>query len=109
MNERFTCLINSNGDKRIDYDEWFTFFLKVLMGSPEQQMLIAFKFYDLDNHDFLTRRDVDIVLKHIVAAESSRYGISFDKGNPAKCSRYDLGQKKQKDNKEIRQFVDILF
>ena len=31
---RFMSLINANGDQRIDFDEWYEFFLKVLMGSP---------------------------------------------------------------------------
>ena len=26
-------ILNENGDQRIDFDEWFEFFLKVMMGS----------------------------------------------------------------------------
>ena len=34
IGSRFMTIINANGDQRIDFDEWFEFFLKIMMGSP---------------------------------------------------------------------------
>jgi hypothetical protein len=66
-----------------------------MMGSSQQKMLIAFKFYDIEQCDCISKKDVEMVLQHITKVESSsRYGISFEKeGNMAKCSRYDLALK----------------
>ena len=46
IGNRIVSQINENGDERIDHDEWVRFFLTLLMGSLEQKLLIAFKFYD---------------------------------------------------------------
>jgi len=40
--------MNANGDERIDHDEFVKFFIKMLMGSVEQKMHIAFNVYDID-------------------------------------------------------------
>lgn len=39
--------INTNGDERVDLDEFQTFFLNVIMGSVDQKMFIAFKCFDI--------------------------------------------------------------
>jgi Ca2+-binding EF-hand superfamily protein len=56
-------------------------------------MFIAFKVYDFDDDDHITKKNVEMVLKHITkSTSSSRYGISFEKdGNLAHLSRHDLG------------------
>lgn len=48
IGDRVTRLVNSNGDERIDHDEFVDFFLKVLIGTVEQKMQIAFQCYDVD-------------------------------------------------------------
>lgn len=109
--DRLLTIINANGDERIDFDEWFSFFLKVFMGSPQQKMLIAFKVYDIEGEDCLTRKNVEMVLKHITKSNSStRYGISFEKeGNLAHSSRNEITQKYQRDVKEIKMLTDCIF
>lgn len=79
MGDRFTSIINDNGDKRIDFDEWFSFFLKVCMGSQQQKLLIAFKVYDLEGDQSIGRKDMEMVLKHLMSSSTKRYGISFEK------------------------------
>ena len=76
--QRIVCQINSNGDERIDHDEFIQFFLELFMGSQKQKMIIAFKCFDFDDEDRLTQENVLLLLKHIPQnIEGTRYGISF--------------------------------
>ena len=74
-------------------------------------MQIAFKFYDIEQDECVSKKNVEMVLRHITKEDSSsRYGISFEKeGNIAKSSRYDLAKKQQRDMEEIKKFSDALF
>jgi len=41
-------------------------------------MLIAFKCFDFENDDFLTKEGIQLILKHIPANKSNRFGLSFN-------------------------------
>ena len=69
--------MNANGDERIDHDEFVKFFLKMLMGSYEQKMLIAFKCYDVDSDESISKEEVRVVLRNIPLTIGGRFGISF--------------------------------
>ena len=73
--------MNANGDERIDHDEFVKFFLKLLMGSLEQKMLIAFRVYDVDGDECISDEEVKIVLRNIPLNFEERYGNSFAKSN----------------------------
>ena len=77
IGDRITKQINANGDERIDHDEFVQFFMKLLMGTFEQKMLIAFRCYDVDNDENISDEEIRIVLKHIPIQVEQRYGISF--------------------------------
>ena len=74
LSERIIQQINENGDERIDHDEFVRFFLKLLMGSLEEKMRIAFKCYDLNDVDSLNENDVSIILKNVPLTDVERYG-----------------------------------
>ena len=57
--------MNANGDERIDHDEFVLSMLKMLMGTFEQKMLIAFKCYDIDGDEQISHREVEAVLRNI--------------------------------------------
>lgn len=65
IGDRLVKQINANGDERIDHDEFVPFFLKLLMGTLEQKMLIAFRCYDIDGDESISEKEVEIVLKNI--------------------------------------------
>jgi Ca2+-binding EF-hand superfamily protein len=96
--------MNANGDERIDHDEFVKFFLKVLMGSLEQKMLIAFKCYDMDGDEQIDFKEIKIVLRNIPLQIESRYGNSFMKDN----SRVEYLRKKDEDNMHIDTLIDAL-
>ena len=73
--------MNANGDERIDHDEFVKFMLKLLMGSLEQKMLIAFRCYDVDDDQVITEEEVKIVLLNIPLRVEGRYGSSFGDQN----------------------------
>ena len=51
LGDRILDQINANGDQRIDHDEFVRFFVKLLMGSHKQKILICFKCFDFENED----------------------------------------------------------
>lgn len=57
--------MNANGDERLDHDEFVKFFLKMLMGSLEQKMLIAFRCYDVDDDQSISKDEVEVIMKNI--------------------------------------------
>ena len=63
--DRILKQINSNGDERIDHDEFVGFFLRLIMGSMEQRFSIAYKCFDVDNDQIITKQEVKVVLKNI--------------------------------------------
>ena len=65
IGERIVNQINANGDERIDQDEFVPFFLKLLMGSWKQKMLIAFRCYDVDDDQQISDDEVKIVLQNV--------------------------------------------
>ena len=69
--------LNANGDERIDHDEFIGFFCKLLMGTKQQKMLIAFRMYDFDKDDFVQKEEVEMILKHIPSVMGQRYGMSL--------------------------------
>ena len=75
--DRICQQINSNGDERVDHDEFIQFFVTALMGNHQQKIRIAFKCYDPDNMDYITKKEVKYILKHIPINFEGRYGISF--------------------------------
>lgn len=89
--------MNANGDERIDHDEFVKFFLKMLMGSYEQKMLIAFKCYDVDSDECVSKEEVRVVLRNIPLTIGGRFGISFLKDHQ-RLSRIDYLNLKNDDN-----------
>ena len=79
IGDRIVRQMNANGDERIDHDEFVKFFLKLLMGSLEQKMLIAFRVYDVDGDENISDEEVKIVLRNIPLKYEERYGNSFSK------------------------------
>ena len=65
LGARICNLINANGDERIDSDEFVLFFLQLLMGSQAQRMKIAFRVYDADNDQTISKEEIRIILKNI--------------------------------------------
>ena len=76
--------MNANGDERIDHDEFVKFFLKMLMGSLEQKMLIAFRVYDVDGDEQISDKEVRIVLRNIPIQYEERQGNSFVKNKTSR-------------------------
>ena len=68
--------MNANGDERIDHDEFVRFFLKLLMGSHKQKMLIAFRCYDVNNDQKLTQEEIKVILKNVPVDDDEIYGDS---------------------------------
>ena len=79
IGDRIVRQMNANGDERIDHDEFVKFFLKLLMGSLKQKMLIAFRVYDVDGDECISTEEVKIVLRNIPLHFEERYGSSFCK------------------------------
>ena len=79
IGDRIVRQMNANGDERIDHDEFVKFFLKMLMGSLEQKMLIAFRVYDVDGDESISDQEVRIVLRNIPVMFEERLGNSFVK------------------------------
>jgi Ca2+-binding EF-hand superfamily protein len=79
IGERIMKQMNANGDERIDHDEFVKFFLKMLMGSFDQKMLIAFRCYDEDNDQCISKDEVRVILKNVPLTIDGRYGNSFAK------------------------------
>ena len=73
--------MNANGDERIDHDEFVKFMLRMLMGSLEQKMLIAFRCYDVDDDQSISEDEVKVVLLNIPLWVEGRYGNSFGDQN----------------------------
>lgn len=77
IGERLCKEINANGDERIDHDEFVNFMAKMLMGSFEQKMHVAFRIYDVDDDQNISEDEVKIVLRNIPLHFEGRYGESF--------------------------------
>jgi Ca2+-binding EF-hand superfamily protein len=95
IGDRIVRQMNANGDERIDHDEFVKFFLKMLMGTLEQKMLIAFRVYDVDGDESISDQEVRIVLRNIPIHFEERYGNSFAKNTQ---SRVDYLIQKDEDN-----------
>ena len=65
IGDRIVRQINANGDERIDHDEFVKFFLKLLMGTLRQKMVIAFRCYDFGDNEIIEADDVKIILKNV--------------------------------------------
>ena len=114
IGDRIVKQINANGDERIDHDEWIPFFLKVLIGSLEQKMLIAFKCFDVDGDECITEEEVKIVLKNIPIINEGRYGDSHStnidgQANSNNLSRVEKMNMKRYDHDQINKLVEIIF
>ena len=114
IGQRIVKQINSNGDERIDHDEFVQFFLRLLMGTIEQRMLIAFRCYDVDDDQQISEEEVKIVLQNIPLQIEERYGVSHainSKGQATINSmlRSDLMVHKQHDTDQINQLIKALF
>ena len=88
--------------------------LKVLMGSLEQKMYIAFRVYDIDNDQIISEREVKLVLKGIPIVIEERYGISHSQdpngqANTNNMSRSEIMNQKYEDTQNINDFVDLVF
>ena len=105
IGDRIVRQMNANGDERIDHDEFVKFFLKLLMGSLEQKMLIAFRVYDVDGDENISDEEVKIVLRNIPLKYEERYGNSFSKDQ----SRSNYLVQKEEDNVQIDKFLEVLF
>lgn len=105
IGDRLVRQMNANGDERIDHDEFVKFFLKLLMGSLEQKMLIAFRVYDVDGDDVISDQEVKVVLRNVPIHFEERYGSSFEKIQ----SRYHYLQAKEEDNMQIQRFLELMF
>lgn len=77
IGDRIVKQMNANGDERIDHDEFVKFFLKMLMGTLQQKMNIAFRCYDVDDDQTISEEEVKIVLSNIPLRVEGRYGNSF--------------------------------
>ena len=62
---RIVNQINANQDQRVDLDEFVGFFLKVLMGTFDQKLMIAFKCYDMENLEYITEDHIKLILNHV--------------------------------------------
>lgn len=58
IGQRICEQINSNGDARVEHDEFVGFFLRAMMGSKEQRMHIAFKCYDFDGDECIQQEEI---------------------------------------------------
>ena len=105
IGDRIVRQMNANGDERIDHDEFVKFFLKLLMGSLKQKMLIAFRVYDVDGDECISAEEVKIVLRNIPLKFEERYGNSFTKD----MSRVDYLVQKEEDNNQIDKFLEVMF
>lgn len=63
--DRLIKQMNSNGDERIDHNEFVGFFMKLLMGPIEKRMEIAWRIFDFDNDENLTQDEIMVVMKNI--------------------------------------------
>ena len=97
--------MNANGDERIDHDEFVKFMLKMLMGTLQQKMYIAFRCYDVDDDQTIADEEVKIVLSNIPLRVEERYGTSFS----SKLSMNDYVVEKNKDVEDIDSFIAALF
>ena len=82
--------MNANGDERIDHDEFVGFFLKVMMGTPEQKLMICFKIYDVEFDESIAPEEIKIVLSHIPLWPDKNYGITNPDSKEANLNRVDL-------------------
>ena len=65
IGQRVCNIINANGDERVDADEFVLFFIRLLMGTKQQRMHIAFRIYDADNDESICIEEIRIILKNI--------------------------------------------
>jgi Ca2+-binding EF-hand superfamily protein len=106
-------LINTNSDERIDHDEFVKFFLSLIASSVEKRFLVAFKIFDREDHEYITRDDISIILKNLPYSfdNESFYGISHDKSGTS-TSLLTLSQHLQmrtNDSLEIESLLDEIF
>lgn len=111
--ERICCQINSNGDERIDHDEFIAFFLKATIGSKNQKLMIAYNCYDSGGDQSISKNELRLLLKHVPIYQQdanyyNKYGISFGY-NEANITKNNLFEDKKRDDKEIEELIDILF
>lgn len=80
------------------------------MGNHQQKIKIAFKCYDPDNLDFITKKEVKYILKHIPLNFEARYGISFGSFDSEAYTSRELMQHQLKvDSDQIDQMVESIF
>lgn len=102
--------MNANGDERIDHDEFVKFFLKMLMGSFEQKMLIAFKCYDVDDDQSISKTEVEVIMKNIpVQISELSQNHCEHKENHVSVSKSDYMDEKRLDSDQIDDFIEVLF
>ena len=77
IGDRIVRQMNANGDERIDHAEFVQFMLRMLMGSLQQKMLIAFRVYDVDGDENVSLEEIKIVLRNIPITFDERHGNSF--------------------------------
>ncbi len=106
IGDRVVEQINTNGDERIDHDEFVKFFLVLCAGSFEQRMAIAFKCYDLLDNEVLSKEDVSLVLKNIPV---SQFEYQVAPSSPDRLKRTDMMDLKKGSSQQIREFIEILF
>jgi Ca2+-binding EF-hand superfamily protein len=105
IGDRLVKQINANGDERIDHDEFVPFFLKLLMGTLEQKMYIAFRIFDVDDDQSITEDEVRVVLKNIPVNLEKRHSFSEGVHN----TRVEHLNQVRKDYDQIGKFVESVF
>lgn len=107
LGDRLVRQMNANGDERIDHDEFVLFMLKMLMGTFEQKMLIAFKCYDVDGDEQISQREVQAVLRNIPSVKDEEYERCMDLGNRRSFQK-EL-KEKETDALQIDRLVQTVF
>mmetsp|Transcript_17644 Transcript_17644/g.27301 ORF Transcript_17644/g.27301 Transcript_17644/m.27301 type:complete len:156 (-) Transcript_17644:603-1070(-) len=97
---RIVKQINVSQNQRVSRAEFVSFFLRVFMGSLDQKLAIAYNCFDQDGDNVLEQEEVEIVLKNIPYRQDS--GIDD-------LSRYEQGHLRSMDNKQVADFVEVLF
>lgn len=110
--DRLIRQINDNGDERIDHDEFVSFFMKLLMGSVEDKLRIAYKCYDVDDDQIISEDEVKIVLLNIPQTYEPRMNIKdgFDQSNRmSHLNRVEHVNQKFEDQKQVSKICELIF